>query len=258
MNRDVSVAAEIGDDVYKHYTKAYGWTEAEFGYLDDYSRQYFHAELSKHGFECKGKRVLELGFGNGAFLRFAKNNGADVVGVEVQRTLVERAHRAGFEAHSDPDAVLLQHGGGGFGLIVAYDVMEHLTVDQAIAYLHTFRKLIDPERGMLIARFPNGDSPFSAVYQNGDHTHRTYLGQGLVAYMLAVSGWRLDYLGESATIEGGFSKRLGRTFKSCARGAFEGFLRLAYYGKDGPPSFGLNYLLVARPTAPMPGSITPR
>jgi len=45
-----------------------------------------------------GSRIVEIGFGNGGFLDWAKRRGAEVYGVEIQPEILEAADRHGFKA----------------------------------------------------------------------------------------------------------------------------------------------------------------
>jgi 2-polyprenyl-3-methyl-5-hydroxy-6-metoxy-1,4-benzoquinol methylase len=118
--------------------------------------------------------ALEIGFGSGHFLDWAAGKGYRTTGVELIPSLVESAAQRGHRAlHGVPREVLNPEV-DRFDLIVAFDVFEHLTVEEIIDFLRLASSLLNPG-GRLLARFPNGASPFGAFYQAGDITHMTVL-----------------------------------------------------------------------------------
>src|ERR1700755_1345768 len=68
-----------GVDPYAHYAEWKRWDGAAAP--DEKDARYFAAEFE--GVALAGKRVLEIGFGNGRFLAWARDAGARVVGVEI-------------------------------------------------------------------------------------------------------------------------------------------------------------------------------
>src|SRR5262249_33151778 len=108
--------------------------------------------------------------------------------------LVKRARAVGFEAFDD----IAQIGGGKtFDVILAFDVLEHLTHDQIARFLDQVANLLAPG-GIFIARFPNADSPLSGVYQHADVSHITQIGSAKIRYFCNLLGLNLEYLGRPA------------------------------------------------------------
>jgi SAM-dependent methyltransferase len=112
-----------------------------------------------------GCRLLEIGFGRGGFLDWAKEQGAQTFGVEIIPELRERASAVGHVIASDLESLE-----GQFNLIVARDVLEHLDPRECQEMLAKIASRLAPG-GRFVARFPNGQSPFAGRYQNGDITH---------------------------------------------------------------------------------------
>ena len=237
-------------DLYDGYVQAKQWHDQNFGKISEVERHYFRSEIMRHGLALDGRRILEIGFGNGNFLRFARDEGADAVGIEIQDDLLKLAASNGFEAYSTVDALRMRNTGRPFALIAAFDVLEHLTPAEAIETLRKLRDLTDPSEGMLLARFPNGDSPFSLPIQNGDFTHRTALGAGIVSQILRRSGWKLAYLGEPTWAFNSMRGRLVGGTQNLLRRSLEKFLLPVFYGRGGPPTLYYNYILVAKPALP--------
>ncbi len=112
-------------------------------------------------------RVLELGFGAGAFALWVRERGASYVGVEVNQNLVDAARQAGFEAETD---VSFSWREKSFDVIVALDVLEHIPKAELPIYMKRFAAVSHPG-AIWLFRFPNGLSPLGLMYQNSDITH---------------------------------------------------------------------------------------
>lgn len=152
------------------------------------SEAYFAAEFRAAGLtDLSGLHVLEVGFGNGAFAGWASRAGAKYAGTEVIPELVTKGRNAGFavyDAFSSIDSPIAE---GSIDIVVALDVFEHLDRHELIEMLRSLRGLLR-SGGMVIARVPSGDSPFSRSIQHGDLTHRTVLGSSAVRQLALESG----------------------------------------------------------------------
>jgi 2-polyprenyl-3-methyl-5-hydroxy-6-metoxy-1,4-benzoquinol methylase len=172
-----------GARLYDGYARWKGWHGAFE--TSDRDARYFAAELE--GIDLSGKRVLEIGFGNGSFLAWARRHNADVTGTEIIEALVDQARMKGFDAQSASLLTLLASG-QQFDLVAAFDVFEHWLKDELIANLRLLHALLDRD-GLLLARFPNGHSPFGRVYQHGDLTHVTALSSSSVTQLAQMTGF---------------------------------------------------------------------
>ena len=161
-----------------------GWG-ADFGTLARGDAAHFTRELRG---AVKGKtirRVLEIGYGNGVFLAYAKSKGWQVTGTELQPELVTLAVRAGYDALSADAVDSLPDG--EFDLIAAFDVFEHIPPDESIGFLKALAKKLTPT-GTIILRFPNADSWLGSPLQNGDVTHVNAIGVFKLGYYASESG----------------------------------------------------------------------
>src|SRR5262245_48888180 len=68
-------------DRYKGYETWKRWSAQNFFQCSDRQRAYFEGELAC--FDLRDKHVLEIGFGNGEFLSFARARGAELYGTEL-------------------------------------------------------------------------------------------------------------------------------------------------------------------------------
>jgi 2-polyprenyl-3-methyl-5-hydroxy-6-metoxy-1,4-benzoquinol methylase len=135
----------------------------------DLEERYYELEFGR--LVLPGSRIVEIGFGNGGFLDWAKRRGAEVYGVEIQPEILEAANRHGFKAVQFIEE-LLSYRGDGFDLAVALDVFEHIPPAEVPRALQQIESLLKVT-GTLTLRVPNGLSPFGRLNQHGDATHTT-------------------------------------------------------------------------------------
>ena len=200
------------------YLQWKSWNPTDFGGFTMREEVYFGQVVALTGSHTSNStRMLELGFGNGAFLGFGKANGWHMAGVELNPELLETAGAAGFEVMTAES--LAKAEAGSFDVAVAFDVLEHIPQDQLAAYLQSIRRLLKPG-GHLVARFPNGDSPFGSVYQNGDPTHVTFLGSEKAALYGTAAGFEVVIIrGDLMPFWSGSIKRLAQAVIARAIGA---------------------------------------
>ena len=188
------------DDIGKRYGEDYlswkKWGDTEFGNLKKQQFTYYAAEIAKTKRKFnKNSQVLEIGFGDGNFLSFAGKQDGRVVGTEVNEGLVQSALSAGYDVlHTDN---LKEFEDNTFDLIVAFDVLEHLAQDEIVMMLSEINRVLKNE-GCFVARFPNGDSPFGLINQNGDVTHITSIGSAKVRYLANQVNMEVIFVGGEA------------------------------------------------------------
>lgn len=169
-------------DPYAGYAAWKAWSGA-FAATDREAR-YFAEEF--RGIGLAGKRVLEIGFGNGSFLAWAKGEGARVAGVEINAAMRDAARAHGFEVFEAPLAEISER----VDLVVAFDVLEHWTTDELVANFRAIRALL-VGGGLFVSRFSNGQSPFGRVYQHGDFSHRSVLSTYKIEYLAGLAGFEV-------------------------------------------------------------------
>ena len=120
----------------------------------------------------RASRIAELACGHGSFLWWLKSEGfSKITGIDsssqqvtVARELdcpVEEADVVGWLEHRPPQSV---------DALVGIDLVEHLTKDDFMGLLkHSSRALVSS--GVLILRYPNGDSPLVGLNLFNDITH---------------------------------------------------------------------------------------
>ncbi len=185
--------------MYERYREWKRWEPGDFGKCASPDAVYFKSELTAAGIpDMRQVRVLEIGFGNAAFARWATDHGASYTGVERIPELVALGRECGLDVHvADARLDCLADKRGSLDVVVAFDVFEHLAIGELTSLLSALRDLLK-EGGRLIARFPSGDSPFARAVQYGDLTHQTVLGSSAVRQLAASTGFAVDQAREPA------------------------------------------------------------
>ncbi|MGJ0507154.1 MAG: class I SAM-dependent methyltransferase [Methylocystis sp.] len=206
-----------GYEVWKAWDKPFTYSAEDDAYFAGETR----------GIVVAGGRLLEVGYGSGSFLAWARDKGAEVAGVEIIPSLVEAAARAGIET-LPPTLENIKTTIAPFDTIVALDVFEHLTLGEIRHYLHACAALA-AERCHLLLRFPNAQSPFGLAPQNGDATHVSQLSQGVFEQLIQDTPWRIVRYAPAYRLHGGgLFKRLRRWAQYAARDLISAFLNATY------------------------------
>ena len=198
---------------YGRYVDWKGWRNLFAYSVED--AQAFAGEM--RGVTIAGGNVLEIGFGAGGFLAWAKAEGARVAGIEIIPELVEAAKKHGVDV-LPPDLEAIAGGNAGrFDTIVAFDVFEHFTLDEVTRRLAACAGMLKPG-GHLVLRFPNAQSPFGLAPQNGDPTHKSALSRSIIEHL--TTGGPLEVVRYAAPFRitgGGIAKRFARRLRYIAR-----------------------------------------
>lgn len=212
---------------YEGYVNWKNWSGDGFARYDANDAAYFSGEL--RDIRLSGCKVLELGFGNGRFLGFARDSGADVAGTELIPEARALAQSAGIKVYSADLSDAVDLAPRQFDLVVAFDVLEHLTFDE-IKKLFDQLALLLRAGSVVIARFPNGASPLGCVSQYGDHTHRSVLSASLLMQLLAGKPWRLESAGNPyrANTGGNPFRRLSLMCRHLLRDGIEAIFNRIY------------------------------
>ena len=140
--------------------------------------------------ENRQARILELGCGQGRFLRFLEDCGyRNVIGVDVSAEQVEVARRLSASAEvCQADVLDYLAECEPADVIVAIDLIEHFTKDELIRFLDLTCGRLKPE-GVLVLQTPNASSPMSQRIRYGDFTHEICFDPTALANILRVTGF---------------------------------------------------------------------
>jgi 2-polyprenyl-3-methyl-5-hydroxy-6-metoxy-1,4-benzoquinol methylase len=227
VHRDISGQAMQGE----HYTSWKDWEPDRFGQWSRRQARYFDWHVARCGLAGSGagRRLLEVGYGNGAFLGWARGQGFEVMGIEAQPVLLERARNMGWAVASSVDEL---DAAAQFDLVVAIDVVEHLSAEQCSALLAAAVARLAP-RGCILLRVPNGDSPFGRAHQHGDLTHTATYGLSKLRQLAAMHKLEIAAYGEAPWHR---NDRIARSFngllRATARTVLESWIRFSYGWND--------------------------
>lgn len=228
---------------YVDYSDWKNWSSDKFGTWDAGENLYFRKEVFSllPARSPENVRLFELGFGNGPFLGWAKDQGFSVSGSEIQGELMDRARKAGFSTvgtvdELEPDTL---------DMVLAFDVFEHIPYRELTGMCGKIADALKPG-GFLVARFPNGDSPFSLPIQNADPTHAHSIGKGIAYELMRVSGLEVVELRAPYETPVTLKSKIVLPLKRLMRSLLTTYVRFTYLGASTPPTYALNYLLVAR------------
>jgi 2-polyprenyl-3-methyl-5-hydroxy-6-metoxy-1,4-benzoquinol methylase len=223
-SRGHAPSARAEDGHYAHYEEWKCWeTYFEF---DAEDAEYYAGEL--RGVPLVGKRVLEIGFGTGSFLAWARTHGARIAGTEINERSLAEAKRLGVELLDPAIEHIEDQHAGCFDVVVGFDVFEHFDLEEIQARIRAAETMLKPG-GFIVLRFPNGQSPFGLAPQNGDVTHKTALAKEKMEQIC--HGARLEavrYTGSYGVRGPWGPTRVVRAFRRFAQGMIGASLNLIY------------------------------
>jgi 2-polyprenyl-3-methyl-5-hydroxy-6-metoxy-1,4-benzoquinol methylase len=218
------------DKIYGEYDNWKGW-EAQSDQERVLARRLFEIEL-RRAEVTPPARILEIGFGNGDFLIFMKEQGFHCDGIERREVHNVRLQALGINATNAPLADVLERQ---YEAVFAFDVLEHMTKPELLDAMVQIARILKPG-GHLLARFPNGASPFGRLSHNGDLTHLLALTPTSFAQACGVGGlvhdgsWNAAYVWTGQ----GVMKRLIKPIVVAVRRVSEAFLGYVHFGTRIP------------------------
>ncbi len=229
---------------YESYTAFKNWGEqAQIARPED-----FEQLIKDAGLPPRSLDILDFGFGDGAFMDWAKGAGHAVTGVEILPEMVSAASARGHRAIPAQalDDTLREPG---FDVIVLLDVMEHLDAKTFKSVMALGRRVLKPG-GMILAKFPNGDSPLLGRYHYGDLTHERPLSASSVGQWAAPEGMRVVRAFNPRSIPPGLGRGLKRRATYAARDLIETALGFIYFGYRFPMDPNVAVTLMRSEEAP--------
>jgi hypothetical protein len=225
----------------QEYLHTKGWAATKFGAITKEDRLVLKGEL---GGLQKDDKVLEVGFGNGSCLSFLKEmNVKTIVGVEINELLLDSAKSSGFEVYQSLSDVTSL--GERFSKIIAYDLIEHLTIDEIFSFFGFCRDNLC-EDGEIHLRYPNGDSPFGRISQHGDITHLSTIGFGKMSNLADRFNFEiLEYRSPRIPVFGlGFVKLFTRSINLILREIIKRAINFIYFGASDRPMDPQAYVIL--------------
>jgi 2-polyprenyl-3-methyl-5-hydroxy-6-metoxy-1,4-benzoquinol methylase len=169
------------DSKYDNYAKWKDWNQ--FFQPSKQESTLFQKEFKHVSFV--GKKILDIGFGSGSLLAWARQQGAEIVGVEIQSDLLLEAQKIGVDTYTSLNAI----PDNSFDIVTAFDVLEHVSINEIPNMLQQVLRLCN-DGALVFFRFPNCQSPAGLASQFGDPTHITMLSGPLLEIMLGSAGFK--------------------------------------------------------------------
>lgn len=152
-------------------------------YLRDVIRRLFPADRN-----CS---IMDVGCGAGTFMSFLRREGyLHVKGVDVSLEQVTCARRKGVEhiIHGDVLETLGREPSASLDVIVAFDLLEHLTLEQLLRFSDdAFRTLRD--NGIVLVHTANAEGRFGSIIRWADLTHERAFTRDSIAQLFRSSGF---------------------------------------------------------------------
>jgi SAM-dependent methyltransferase len=147
--------------------------------------------IAKHFPADRNVRVLDLGCGHGAFLYFLNRSGyEDVYGIDISQEQIEFAHRLGITKArlGKLEEFLVEQGDCCVDVVLAMDVLEHLTKQELFCALEAIRRVLKPH-GVCIAHVPNAEGLYGMRIRYGDMTHEQAFTPGSARQIFRTIGF---------------------------------------------------------------------
>lgn len=138
----------------------------------------------------KSAAVFDMGCGNGAFVRFLREEGyANATGMDQDAAAISVASGLGVSGVSAGDALEHLRGvEGRYDCVVALDVVEHFRKDELFGLSDAVLRALKPG-GVFLWRAPNGDGPFAGRVRYGDLTHELAFTKGSAWQWMRAAGF---------------------------------------------------------------------
>ncbi len=134
-------------------------------------------------------RVLDLGCGRGAWLRWMRTQGfGNLTGVDLSRIDLDGVALPEAVLHQADLFSFLKSSAEHFDVIHAKDVIEHMTKDEVVEFLGLCRERLAGGGRLWISTF-NALAPMAAQTWVGDFTHETAFSPGSLRQVLHACGF---------------------------------------------------------------------
>ena len=145
--------------------------------------------LQSHRFDPRGRKVLDVGCGTGFFTAYYLARGADVTGIDIAPTSIERLRQRHPEARFMLADVSEAELGERFALVNAFDVLYHITDDgRWEKALRTLAAAVEPDGLLLLTDTFNPFNPDGEA----EHNHMRPMNQ--YRPILESAGMRIEEL----------------------------------------------------------------
>jgi 2-polyprenyl-3-methyl-5-hydroxy-6-metoxy-1,4-benzoquinol methylase len=133
---------------------------------------------------------LDLGCGQGQLMSMALSSGfREVFGVDLSEEMLSACQDLGLNVRQDDATQFVQQlPAEAYGIISAFDFLEHLQQTEALDLLRQARRLLGPA-GVMLIKVPNGASPCVGDIFSSDLTHESLWTPSSIAQLGALAGF---------------------------------------------------------------------
>ena len=140
------------------------WQEYYWKYQFLLAQEYYIPLLKNWNVQVKGKKVLDIGCGNGGFTAAFGDSGADCVGVEIRDFNWKESNNVTYKVQDILSENAVNNLGSDYDIIILRDVIEHILLDHKFDFLSSLKSFANPDTVFLIT-FPLFYSPFGLHQQ---------------------------------------------------------------------------------------------
>lgn len=183
---------EVRRKIYQSYRKnhndlLYGRTtikriESQFRVWD----YYYHSHFPPN----KQARILDIGCGEGGFVHYLIQSGyTHVSGIDLSKEQIDLGNELGIKGLVQGDLREFLAKEGRFDFIIARDVVEHFTKEEAFELVSLVFSSLN-EGGKFLMQVPNGEGIFMSSIYFGDFTHETLFSQLSIRQLFLTIGFK--------------------------------------------------------------------
>ncbi|MFH2067796.1 MAG: class I SAM-dependent methyltransferase [Pseudomonadota bacterium] len=146
--------------------------------------------IEESGAGTEDAPILDIGCGRGEWLEFIAENRRTIVGVDLNRTLVEQCEKRGMNViEMDAIAYLRSLAENSAGAVTAFHLIEHLPLNVLLNFLNESLRVLR-KNGVIILETPNPENVLvGSCNFYYDPTHRNPLPPQMVKFLLESRGF---------------------------------------------------------------------
>lgn len=157
----------LPDLIYENFEDLYRGSEDEIKARQSFYLKFIDTPLGNGGL------VVDIGCGRGEWLELLRDQNIDAIGVDINSAAVALCQAKNLNVvQRTGTEYLATETPASLRVITAFQVLEHLTLNQLLEFLRTCVSAL-PERGVLVVEFPNIEMPgvgYASFWRDPSHT----------------------------------------------------------------------------------------
>ncbi len=187
-----------GSYISTHWNYSHSLSEREYEHFAKVAGKMYSRFLPS----VKDAKILDVACGAGHFLYFLQKQGyTNARGIDLSAEQLEAAENAGAKNLQQADLFeYLPECEEKFDMIIAFDIIEHLTKNEVIEFLDLIYKSLSAE-GLVLIGAPNVQTLLGTAGRYCDFTHEQGFTPGSLSQVMRVCGFRdVDVFGEKPVV----------------------------------------------------------